>query len=129
MSSKKFSPKSCIPLSLFADAVALKKETERNLGRSLKVEAKLPTKHDGLNSTGRVQDAPCPVDGQEVRLPRVAHPTVTLQEEVAALPVSVGVRGLVNNFQDGLPGNETIHSPRLVYFVRTVAMKELPYGQ
>ena len=111
------------------DAVALKKETERNLEQSLKVEAKLPTKHDGLNSTGRVQDAPCPVDGQKVRLPTMAHPTVTLQEEVAALPVSVGVRGLVNNFQDGLPGNEAIHSPRFVYFVRTVAMKELPYGQ
>ena len=74
-------------------------------------KANLPTKHDGLNSTGRVQDAPCPVDGQEVRLPGVAHPTVSLQEEVAALPVTVGVRGLVDDFQDGLPGNEAIHSP------------------
>ena len=80
------------------DAVALKKETDRNLERSLKVEANLLTKRDGLNSTGRVQDAPCPVDGQEVRLPGVAHPTVSLQEEVAALPVTVGVRGLVDDF-------------------------------
>ena len=129
LSSKKFSPKSCIPLDQFVDAVALKKETERNLERSLKVEAKLPTKHDGPNSTGRVQDALCPVDGQEIRLPRVTHPTVTLQEEVAALSVSVGVRGLVNDLQDGFPRNETVHSPRLIYLVRTVAVKELPYGQ
>ena len=61
--------------------------------------------------------------------PPVAHPTVTLQEEVAALPISVGVRGLVNDLQDGFPGNETVHSPRLIYFIRTVAVKELPYGQ
>ena len=81
-----------------------------------------------MNSTERVQNAPCPVDGQEVRLPGVAHLTVSLQEEVTALPVTVGVRGLVDNFQDGLPGNAAIHSPRFVYFVRTVAMKELPYG-
>ena len=105
------------------------KETERNLGRSLKDEANLPTKHDGMDSTRRVQNAPCPIDGQEVRLPGVAHPTVSLQEEVAALPVVVGVRGLVDNFQDGLPGDEAVHSPRFVYLVRTVAMKELPYGQ
>ena len=59
----------------------------------------------------------------------MAHPTVTLQEEVAVLPVSVGVRGLVNDLQDGFPRNETVHTPRLVYLVRTVAVEELPYGQ
>ena len=76
-----------------------------------------------------VNNTPCAVDGQEVRLPRVTHPTVTFQEEIAALPVSVGVRGLVNDLQDGFPRDKTVHSPRLVYLVRTVAVEELPYGQ
>ena len=59
----------------------------------------------------------------------MTHPTVTFQEEITALLVSIGVRGLVDDFQDGLPRDEAVHTPRLVYLVWTVAVEELPYGQ
>ena len=45
-----------------------------------------------------------------VHLPWVTHPTVSLQEEVTALPVVVGVWGFINNFEDGLPRDKTVHS-------------------
>ena len=44
-----------------------------------------------------------------IRLPWITHPTVALQEEITALPVPIGVRGLVDHFEDGLTGNKTIH--------------------
>ena len=50
------------------------------------------------------------INRQEVRLPWVTHPAVTLQEEVTALLVAVGVRGFINDLQDGLPRGKTIHS-------------------
>ena len=45
-----------------------------------------------------------------IHLPWVTHPTVALQEEITALPGLIGVRGLVDDFEDGLPRNKTIHS-------------------
>ena len=45
-----------------------------------------------------------------IRLPWITHPTVTLQEEATTLPVPIGVRGLVDHFEDGLPRNKTIRS-------------------
>ena len=59
----------------------------------------------------------------------MTHPTVALQEEVTALPVPIGVRGLVNDFKDGLPRNKTIHSLQFVNLIWTVAVEELPYCQ
>ena len=64
-----------------------------------------------MNYTRRVQDPPCPINGHEVRLPRVTHPAVTFQEEITALPISIGVKGLIDDLQDGLPRDEAIHSP------------------
>ena len=40
----------------------------------------------------------------------MTHPTVTLQEEVTALSVVVGVWGFINDLKDGLPRGKTIHS-------------------
>ena len=40
---------------------------------------------------GRIQYSPSFVNWHKVRLPWVTHPTVSLQEEVTALPVAVGV--------------------------------------
>ena len=59
----------------------------------------------------------------------MTHPTVTFQEEITTLPVSIGVRGFVDDFQDGFTRDEAVHSPQLVYLVWTVAVEELPYGQ
>ena len=42
-------------------------------------------------------------------LPWMTHPTVTLQEEVTALPVPISVWGFENHLQGGLPRNKTIH--------------------
>ena len=79
--------------------------------------------------TGRIQYFPSFVDWHIVRLPWVTHPTVSLQEEVTTLPVAVGVWGFINNFEDGLPRDKTVHSLWLVNFIWTVAMEELPYCQ
>ena len=64
-----------------------------------------------------------------IRLPWMTHPTVALQEEVTALPISIGVRGLVDHFEDGLPRNKTIHSFWFIYLIWTVAVEEFPYRQ
>ena len=60
--------------------------------------------------TGWIQYSPSFVDWHIVRLPWVTHQTVSLQEEVTALPVVVGVWGFINNFEDGLPMDKTVHS-------------------
>ena len=60
--------------------------------------------------TGRIQYSQSFVNWHKVRLPWMTHPTVTLQEEVTALPVAVGVWGFINNFKDGLPRDKTVHS-------------------
>ena len=59
----------------------------------------------------------------------MTHPAVTFQEEATALPVTVGIRGFIYDFQEGLPRDEAMHSPRLVNLIWTVAMEELSYGQ
>ena len=56
-------------------------------------------------------------------------PTVTFQEEIMALPVTVGVWGFINDFKDGLPRGKTVQSLQLINFIWTVAMKEFPYCQ
>ena len=79
--------------------------------------------------TGRIQYPPSFVNWHKVRLPWVTNPTVALQEEVTALPVTVGVWGFINNFKDRLPRDETVHSLRLINFIWTVAMEEFSYCQ
>ena len=64
-----------------------------------------------------------------IRLPWMTHPIVALQEEVTALPVPIGVRGLIDHFEDGLPRKKTIHSFLFIYLIRTVAVEEFPYRQ
>ena len=59
----------------------------------------------------------------------MTHPTVTLQEEVTALPIPIRVRRVVNNLQQRTPGNKAIYSPGPINFIRMVAMKELPHRQ
>ena len=69
------------------------------------------SQHDEVKYTRWVQNSPSFVNWHEVRLPRVTHPAVTFQEEVMALLVAVGVRGFINDLQDGLPRDKAIHSP------------------
>ena len=59
----------------------------------------------------------------------MTHPAVTFQEEVTALPVTVRVRGFIDDHQDGLPRDKAIHSPRLVNLIWAVTMEEFSYGQ
>ena len=67
--------------------------------------------------TGQIQYPPSFFNWHKVRLPWVTHLTVALQEEVTALLVTVGVWGFINNFKDGLPRDESVHSLRLINFI------------
>ena len=87
------------------------------------------SQHDGYRYTRQIQYSPSFINRHIVCLPWVTHPTVTLQEEVTALPVAVGVWGFINDFKDRLPRGKTVHSLLLINFIWTVAMEEFPYCQ
>ena len=74
----------------------------------------------------------CILDGSNwhmIRLPWMTHPTVALQEKITALPVPIGVRGLVDHFEDRLPRNKTIHPFWFINLIWTVVVEEFPYRQ
>ena len=79
--------------------------------------------------TGRMQYAPCHVDGHLFRLPWATHPFVTFQKKITTFPIPIRVWCFKNDFQQQTPGSKTVYPPRLVYFIRTVIVKEFPHCQ
>ena len=60
---------------------------------------------------------------------KVTHPFVTLDREIATLPVPVGIRGVTHKPKQRAPWHETIHAFRLCDFGWKVAMEELLSSQ
>ena len=71
--------------------VKTKKRINQDGHKSIKENNKAHTQRDGYIYTGRIQYPSNFVNWHIVRLSWVTHPTVSLQEEVTALPVVVGV--------------------------------------